>query len=67
MYIDEFSLAAAIRDAAIAEGQAALNLAADLFLRLETPTAEMMTQAATEREAMKSELSSYFEKSGAEH
>lgn len=65
MYIDECSLAAAIRDAGMAEGQAALNLAADLVLRLETPTPEMVAEAAIERAAMESEVSSYFAKSGA--
>jgi hypothetical protein len=65
MYIDECSLAAAIRDAGIAEGQAALNLAADLVLRLETPTPEMMAEAAIERAAMERELNNYFARSGA--
>ena len=65
MEIDECSLAAAIHDAGIAEWQAALDLAADLVLRLETPTLEMEAEAAIQRAAMESELSSYFAKSAA--
>jgi hypothetical protein len=39
---DEFHLAAAVRAAGVAQGEAALNIAADLTLRLDPPTARML-------------------------
>ena len=60
MHIDEFSLAAAIRDAGLAEGEAAFNLAADLVLRLCTPTPAMVAEAAIERAATQSVVDGYF-------
>ena len=56
MRFDAFSLAAAIRDAGIAEGEAALNLATNLMLRLRTPTADMVANEAIDRAASQSAL-----------
>jgi hypothetical protein len=66
MYFDEFWLAVAIRDAGIAEGEAALKLAIELVLRFGTPTPRMVAQATIERAADQSEFDRYFTESGAE-
>lgn len=66
MEFDEFSLAAAIRAAGIAEGRAAVNMATDLLTRIVAPTPEMVCEAALERAAAQSEFDGYFADLGAE-
>ena len=67
MQVDEFSLAAAIiRHAGVSQGEAALDLAADLLMRLGTPTVGMVTDAATDRAAAESGLDTNFASLGAE-
>ena len=64
--VDEFTLAAAIRAAGIAEGQIALQLATDLVLRLSAPTPEMVAEAAVERAMKQSEFDGHLANFGAE-
>lgn len=63
--IDAFDLAAAIRAAGIAEGRAALNLAADLTLRLIAPSAKMICEAALDRAATITGVNPYLAKRNA--
>ena len=62
MHFDVISLAAAIRDAGIAEDEAALELAADLMLQFRTPTPEMVASDAIDRAASQSGLGGCFRK-----
>ena len=57
---DEFDLAAAIRAAGIAHGESALNMAADLTLRLDAPTVEMICEATLDRAATHTGLDAYL-------
>jgi hypothetical protein len=58
---DQFDLAAAIRDAGIAQGGDALDLAADIVMRLCAPTPKMVCEAALDRAATTTGLDEYCE------
>ena len=59
--IDEFDLAAAVRAAGLAQGEDAINMASDLWLRLCAPTPEMVCEAAVARAVTTTELELYLE------
>lgn len=67
MQIDELSLAAAIiGHADVSRGEAALDLAADVLLRLGTPALGMTADATAERAAAPSGLDGRLASRGAE-
>src|SRR4051812_40447407 len=66
MHFDEYSLAVAIRDTGIAEGEAELKLATALVLRFGTPTPHMVAQVTLEHAADQSEPDRYVADLGAE-
>jgi hypothetical protein len=58
----EFDLAAAVRSAGLARGDAALELADDLLCHVESPTSVMQCEAEAERRAGGAALDDYLAK-----